>query len=425
MVEKIISPFRLLLSGILLLSALSSPAQTDTRTRIFDSNFRSLRACLTDNYYAPPVIALGSNERVCIEFDEMSPELRYMRYSLLHCDADWNPSQLVDSDYVDGFNEANIEDYSFSSATFAPYVHYGITVPNQDMPILLSGNYLLKVYPEEDSENTLLQVRFCVVENAVDILAEVSSRTDIDYNDRHQQLAITVDTKDYRVENMYADLKIKVIQNSRHDNARTVTNPLRVSGSKVVFDHNRNLIFPAGNEFRRFEMTTTNYIGMGVERYSYHAPFYHAELKTDSPRNTDSYTYDRTQYGRFTIRESNAFDSNTEADYMMVHFSLGMPQLSGGSIYVDGEMTRHDFSNSNRMHYNSLTQCYELDMPLKQGAYNYQYLWVPDGTETGETGKIEGDFYQTVNEYRIQVYNRRSGERYDRLIGFTTVYSGQ
>lgn len=410
---------------ILTIAASVAAYATDTRTAIFDSNFRSLRACTESNYYAPPVVELGGDDRVRIEFDEISPEMRYMRYSLLHCDANWQPSQLVESDYVDGFNEADIEEYDFSSGTFANYVHYGISLPNEDMPILLSGNYLLRVYPEEDSENTLLQVRFSIVEKAVDIFAEVTSRTDIDYNKSHQQVAVTVDTKDYRVENMYADLKVVVTQNARSDNEAIVTNPLRVSSNKAFFEHDRKLIFPAGNEFRRFEMTTTNYIGMGIDRYAYHDPFYHAELKIDEPRCYGSYTYDQTQYGRFTIRESNAFDSNTGADYMIVHFALDIPRQSGGDIFVDGEFTQHNFTNANRMHFNEATNRYELDMPLKQGAYNYQYLWLPHGSKAALTAPIEGDFYQTVNEYQIKVYNRKLGERYDRLIGYTVLYSGQ
>lgn len=410
---------------ILAIAASVAAYATDTRTAIFDSNFRSLRACTESNYYAPPVVELGGDDCVRIEFDEISPEMRYMRYSLLHCDANWQPSQLVESDYVDGFNEADIEEYDFSSGTFANYVHYGISLPNEDMPILLSGNYLLRVYPEEDSENTLLQVRFSIVEKAVDIFAEVTSRTDIDYNKSHQQVAVTVDTKDYRVENMYADLKVVVTQNARSDNEAIVTNPLRVSSNKAFFEHDRKLIFPAGNEFRRFEMTTTNYIGMGIDRYAYHDPFYHAELKIDEPRCYGSYTYDQTQYGRFTIRESNAFDSNTGADYMIVHFALDIPRQSGGDIFVDGEFTQHNFTNANRMHFNEATNRYELDMPLKQGAYNYQYLWLPHGSKAALTAPIEGDFYQTVNEYQIKVYNRRLGERYDRLIGYTVLYSGQ
>ena len=139
----------------------------DTSTRIFDQSMRSLRACLETDYYAPPVIELGGDDRVRVEFDDINSERRYMRYSLLHCDAAWQPSQIVESDYVDGFNQADVDDCEFSSGTFEQYVHYGISLPNQDMPILLSGNYLLKVYLEDDPDCVLLQQRFCVVEKRV------------------------------------------------------------------------------------------------------------------------------------------------------------------------------------------------------------------------------------------------------------------
>ena len=70
------------------------------------------------------------------------------------------------------------------------------------------------------------------------------------------------------------------------------------------------------------------------------------------------------------------------------------------------------------MVYNPATGLYERSMLLKQGAYNYQYLIVPPGAKRGYTNRIEGDKYQTVNEYTARVYHRRKGERYDRLIGF-------
>lgn len=143
----------LIISIIAILCQIQANAQTltDTHTRIFDKSFKSLRASVVGNDYAPPVIKFGSTDKIKIEFDQLSPEMQYLRYSVVHCDANWQPSQLVDSEYTDGFNEANVENYSFSSATFAHYVHYDITIPNDDMNFLVSGNYLLKVYPEEDS----------------------------------------------------------------------------------------------------------------------------------------------------------------------------------------------------------------------------------------------------------------------------------
>ena len=74
-----------------------------------------------------------------------------------------------------------------------------------------------------------------------------------------------------------------------------------------------------------------------------------------------------------------------------------------------------------KMGYNFDTGQYEKAVLMKQGSYNYQYLFVPNGSTTGQTAPLEGDFYQTQNEYSIYVYYRPMGARYDRLIGVTTV----
>ncbi len=62
-------------------------------------------------------------------------------------------------------------------------------------------------------------------------------------------------------------------------------------------------------------------------------------------------------------------------------------------------------------------------MLLKQGAYNYQYLTAGAKSPAGRTAEIEGDRYQTVNEYAVKVYTRRPGERFDRLIGYSIIPS--
>ena len=399
-------------------------AAANTETRIFDSSFRSLKVAVEGNDYAPPVVLLGGDDRIAVSFDQISPDMQYLRYSVTHCDAEWNPSSILVPEYIDGFNEANIDNYAYSSGTLANYVHYSLTIPNENMKLKLSGNYLLKVYPENNPDAPCLQARFSLYEDNVDIIPTVTSRTDVDYNAHNQQLDIEVDTREYVVDNLYTDLKVRVLQNMREDNSVLVSTPLRVAGKRAFFERNRSLIFKAGNEFRRFEMVTTNYYGLGIDYYEFSNPYYHAILKPDAPRAFDSYIFDRTQYGRFTIRQSDAPNSDTDADYMIVHFRLDMPQLSGGDIYVAGEFSQNKCERGYVMRYNDNDQCYEADIFLKMGSYNYQYLWLPLGAKTGLTDMVEGDFYQTVNEYTICVYNRRRTERYDRLVGYKIIYSG-
>ncbi|MCF0218762.1 MAG: DUF5103 domain-containing protein [Muribaculaceae bacterium] len=413
--------------SILLLCGLCAFASTEQQ--IFDPQFRTLRVQLVDYPDAPPVIMANSVDRIEISFDEFSDERTYLRYELIHCDAEWRPEGLVDSEFLDGFNIADVEDWAFSRNTLAHYVHYAITLPNEQMVPLISGNYLVRVFKEEDPDTTVLQARFSIVEPLMKVQGDVTSRTDIETNDRMQQVEFVVDTQEERVDNLYGgDLKVIVSQNGRQDNELMVRSPLRVDGTKAVYEHMRPLIFPAGNEYRRFEVSSVHFPGMRVKHVLHAEPFYHFELWDDEPRFAQRYTYDSTQFGRFRVREYNSAESDLEADYVIVHFTLTMPEMPDWDIYLDGDFTYRKFSDQYRMRYNAEKGCYESAQLLKQGAYNYLYLALPKDrsrTPFSLTERIEGDFYNTVNEYVVKVYYRPPGTRYDRLMGITTLYSGQ
>lgn len=403
-----------------------SAQRINTATSIFDGNFHSLQVYARSNEFAPPLISLFGNDQIIVQFDEMATDRHYLRYRLIHCNADWQPSQLTESEYIDGFNQANIEDYAFSSGTFANYVHYRFAIPSEDMQILVSGNYLVQIYSEDDEDTVLLQARFYVSEDIVKIASTATSRTDIDYNQKHQQVSLRMEMQASNEDrNWWNDIKVFVTQNSREDNVAIVTHPTMFESNSVIFDHARELIFPAGNEFRRFECTQTNYPGMHIERIRHYEPYYHAELMTDLPRNNNEYNYDRTQFGRYKVRQSDAYDWDSNSDYVIVHFNLKMPQMQGGKLYVSGDMFNNRFSTLNEMRYNQTTGEYNLSALLKMGSYNYQYLWIPNGASQAQTAPVEGDHYETVNEYFTRTYYRPLSSRYDRLIGHSLTFSGK
>lgn len=362
----------------------------------------------------PPVIMLNSRDYITISFDELTDDKSYLRYSLVHCNASWQPSGLVESEFIDGFNIGEITDAEFSQATTVNYVHYSITLPNEQVRFTASGNYLLRVFDENNPEETLLQTRFMVTENTVRISGEATPLTDIDHRGKHQQLNFSIDAHDVDIRNIYTDLKVVVTQNNRNDNSVMLTAPMRVSGTTAYYEHLRPLIFSAGNEFRRFESTSTTYPGINVEKISFLSPYYHIKLYDDIPRSQLPYTFDMTQHGRF-----KTVDTGQNADYVMVHFTLKTDPIDGYDIFIDGDLSLHKFSPDSRMHYDFFDNAYKATMLLKEGSYNYQYLAVPSGSMKGSTSVIEGDFFNTVNEYVIYVYYRAPGSRYDRLLGHT------
>lgn len=395
---------------------------TDTRTRIINPGFRTMKLQVADNFMSPPVIRLGSDDLLSLKFDEMGDDWSSLRYRFIHCNSDWQPSSLLESEYVDGFNEGKIEDYAFSDNTFVHFVNYSLLFPTEEVPLTASGNYVIQVYDEDNPDETLLQARFQVVEPLVDVEGKSTSRTDRGFNTEWQQLSLKVSPGDYRIGNPYSDLKVIVNQNGDEYDSRTLSAPLRVEGTDLIYERDRGLIFLAGNEYRRFETVRNNYPGMHVDSTRYYGLNYHAYLTPDQSRVDREYVYDQTQFGRFLIREYNATDSDLGADYITVHFQLDFPELIGADIYVDGELTHGINDERNRMKYDRDTGVYTLEIPLKQGSYNYRYVVKSrNGKEPPTASPVEGNKYETRNEYRVAVWHRPPGSRADRLIGYTVL----
>ena len=390
------------------------------RTASLDSRIHSLKVESGNGFMFPPIIRLTTDDVINISFDLFEEDHQDLSYSIIHCNANWQPSMLSTIEYINGFDIQEVYDWALSFNTFQDYVNYRITLPNDDIQFKVSGNYAVVVYPQNQRERPLLYACFMVSEEAVKVKCSASSRTDKGYADNFQQVSFRINHNDYNIINPSSDLKVYVMQNNRLDNMAFVSTPQYFNNNEIVYEHNSKLIFDAGNEYRRFEMVSTQYKGMGVDKLTHYDPFYHAILERDFPRKNKSYTYDQTQHGRYIVRETDfEEESDTQADYFVVHFSLDASEmlLPEGDIYIDGELSEMRFSDSNKMLRNPQSGLYEKFMLLKQGAYNYQYLFVPKGENIGKASVIEGNKYETQNEYRVNVYHRVPGERYDRLIG--------
>lgn len=416
---------RQLITAIALTAAIIAGAREphDTMDGIYNERIRTVTLSVDGDRFAPPVAFMGLGAPVTVEFDHLSDDRVFLRYRVVRCDANWQPSVLAEAEYLDGFNESAIEAYEYSRGTTVHYVHYGFQFPNEDISPTLSGNYLIEVYPEDDPDDVWMTRRVMLSEQSAPISTSVTSRTDIDYNVGHQQLSVAVDTERARVADPFNDLKVMIAQNGRRDNEVMLRQPLRMSGATAVYEHSAPLIFEAGNEYRRMEVADVNYPGMGVADIVWADPYYHFELMTDVPRADQPYVYDSTQHGRFFVRRYGSESSDTEADYVVVHFSLEMDELPGSMIFLDGDFTSRRFDPASLMTYNRETGRYEKVMLLKQGHYNYQYLTVPPGARSATAATVEGNKYPTINEYLIKVYTRGPLDRTDRLIGVTQITS--
>lgn len=408
---KIKYHFLLVLS---LLTGINLSAQKTFRTDIFSSTIKTLQLRANGDWLNPPVINLGGNDYIEISFDELSSNQTRYTYTVIHCNADWTKSALNSAEYINGFQSQLIDNYATSFNTTVDYTNYKLYFPNDNTELLVSGNYVVLVSEEGNEGNPVLSACFSIVEQQVKTQMEVSSNTSIDFNKSHQQLSVTVNYT-FNSFSPIQDFKIYALQNNRLDNRVLLSAPSNVQPGKLTFEYNRNLIFEAGNEYRRFESISTQLNGMGIQHVRYFSPYYHLALFPDDIRNGKSYIYDEDQDGKFYIRNRNASDADTESDYVFVHFSIPCERPYLEEIFVLSEAFHNILDERSKMPYNYETKAYEKAVLLKQGLYNYLYVTSKDNRAS--TTLIEGNFFQTENDYMILVYYRPPGVRYDKLIG--------
>ena len=405
---------------IFLLSVVSCPLSINSQTQqIFNRNIKTLTLTVDDDPTLPPYLAFGGRQYIDIEWDEMSHDYKRYRYHIDHCDWDWNVTDdIFESDFLEGLNDQLIEDFEKSFNTTQIYTHYRLRVPSKEIRLRLSGNYRVLIYEEDEKDEPVLEARFCIYEREAGIMAQISSNTDIDFNDRHQQMTLSIGYGALSIFDPERDLKVIVMQNRRWESRveGLVPNIRRANG--IEFTHNRNLIFPAGNEYHRFEILDVHRTATGVDRIEWFEPYYHASL---FPAVIDhAYSYSEDQNGVYVVRSSDNYDDWTTAEYVVVHFFLETPRLQGGDVYVSGWWSGQTFNPDCKMEYDDAHQYYHAAILLKQGYYSYEFV-----QKDGLMQRTMGSFFETENEYEVLVYYRQQGSRYDRLAGYSIMHNAR
>ena len=410
-------PLRFTLFMLCLWLSLAGWAQ---RNRILNPDIASLQVVAGNNWLSMPVIGLGEGVPVNIAFDDLTHEYRRYAYKVEHCNADWSTSgDLFVSDYIDGFNTDNvIEDVEQSINTNVLYTHYRLQIPNGRCKLTMSGNYRVTIYDAIDDDKPVAECCFMVVEPRMAVKLSVDANTDKGINSRWQQVAMEVKYGGgLSVTDVQRQIHTVVMQNGRWDNAVVNAKPQFVMSDGLRWSHNAQLVFEAGNEYRKFEMLDVRHANMGVEKIDWDGEAYHAYLWPDEPRG--SYVFDEDANGAFYIRNSDNRENNSTSEYIHVHFTLRSPRLAG-DVFVNGVWTNDLLSAPYKMQFDEEAQCYRLSLLLKQGYYSYQYVWQQPNGQIA-TVPSEGSFYQTENRYQALVYYRKMGERADRLVGFAEI----
>lgn len=394
---------------------------------VYKPNIRTVQFHHSAVETAPAAIPLNGAERLELSFDDLEGDQKLYTLSFVHCNADWTPSDLMISEYINGYYDLNIQSFAYSVNTFQKYTHYSIIFPqNNNIRFTKSGNYLLYVYRFGDKNDLALTRRFMVYDDRLQLSATFRQTVGGDDLFSKQQLDFTINPAGYDLNNPHRDMKVVITQNNRWDNAVTDIKPTFMNGTQLIYSLDDKSTFNGGNEFRYFDMRSLRFLTERVQDVRRDDQMqYHVILQPDEVRRTKPYLYYPDFNGSFVIRNREAIgDPDTEADYVNVHFFFPYPSPeSTGNFYVLGKMTDWRMNKRSRMTYDYKRKGYEATIFLKQGFYNYIYVLSNDGKKGGDETVIEGNHWDTENDYNIFVYHRKFGTYYDQLLAFKRLNS--
>lgn len=372
-------------------------------------------AFLQGNQVAVPQFALSDTFR--LEFDDLYGNEANYYYEIIHCDYDWRPSQLAKAEYLQGFDNQRIQDYNNSFNTLQLYSHYRLVFPNRFTQFRVSGNYIIKILDED--RNVVFSRKFLLYEDLVQVPVQVKRARDVTVVDKMQNLDFAIKSQNILFQNPLRNVKVLLMQNGRFDNALSNIPPMYTIGNDLIYKYDKETQFYGGNEFLWFENKDIRGANNNIARVGSNSKggIYNAYLFPNTARGNSVYTYFPDINGRFFVNNIGAERNEVEADYAWVYFTLSAPGLYGKKeVYINGMFNNFAMTEENKMEYNAEKAIYEKAMIIKQGFTNYQYV-LANGKQIDAINAIDGNFYQTENNYFIFVYYRQGNDRYDRIIG--------
>ncbi|WP_031428133.1 DUF5103 domain-containing protein [Flavimarina sp. Hel_I_48] len=360
-----------------------------------------------------PLLRLGENLR--ISFDDIIGDEADYYYTIEHFNVDWTPSVLAKTEYMEGFDNIRIFNYTNSLATLQIYTHYELNIPNKNTRSLTkSGNYMLKI--RNSDEEIVFSRKFMIYDPQVSVGVEILRTRDLKFIDEKQVVNFKVDSGEEPLINPEETVYPLLIQNNDLQNTIGGLIPQYYIGNVLQYRYDEQASFFAGNEFFAFENKDVRAATNRVQ-YIELIDLYHNYLYVDPTRADQVYTYNPDINGNFVIRTLQGTNPDTESEYAWIHFAVKHEQLpEGQEVYINGNFNNYVIEDAVKMDYNAEAGIYELPLLLKQGYYNYNYIVAAQGVQLPQN-PISGDFWQTENEYDVLIYYRRPGGRFDELIG--------
>lgn len=401
-----------LFSGCLLLISMVSFSQIEKEI-IPPYNIKTV-SFVQNNQNAIPIFKLGDS--FSFQFDDLYGNEANYYYTITHCDYDWKQSQLVESEYLNGFDDQRIQNYTNSFNTLQIYSHYKLSFPSKLTSFRVSGNYIIKILNED--KEVVFSRKFILYEDLVSVPMQVRRARNIAVIDQKQNLDFAIKSANINFQSPLQNVKVLLMQNGKFDNAITNIKPQYTIGNDLIYKYDTETQFWGGNEFMFFENKDIRAANNNIATVDSKSGLYNAHLYQAQARANNPYTYYPDINGNFIVKNIGAENNEIEADYAWVFFQLYAPAFyENKDIYINGMFNNFALGAENKMDYNAEKGIYEKAIMIKQGFTNFQYVIADKNGKVDEKNAIDGNFHQTENNYFALVYYRENNQRYDRIIG--------
>lgn len=415
------------MKAVLIFACLIFGVSVLAQDQVFNRNIKTVKLYRAGDQTSFPIVFLNSTEGLELHFDDFDNRVKNYYYTFQLCNADWSPSILHPFEYIKGFQNVRITNYRNSSLSMARYVHYQANVPDRNCYPSRSGNYLLKVFLDNDTSKLVFTKRMVVGDTRASIGAQVLQPFNSTLYRTGQKINVAVQT-DNRIQVMSPnDLKIVILQNNNWQTSVFIDKPTIYRGNYYEYSDEAYTGFPAAKEFRWIDLRSLRLKSDRMLDIDTHKDTTEVTVIPDPNRSSQIYVYYRDLNGSYTIETLESINPFWQGDYAVVHFTYFPPNnrpFPGNDLYLFGELTNYASDTSGKMSFNKERGAYEKTMFLKQGFYNYLYaLKSSTGKSLPDFSQTEGNYYGTENSYIVLVYYRPFGARADEVIAYTSVNS--
>lgn len=400
---------------ILLLAVFSSVVYSQ------EIEIKSLNVYTSGNKTSIPVVS-SAKDFLIIDFDVKAQYPPNFNILFKFCDRNWSPTDNIFLQNQGQNTAYNLDFFSLPTTVEDASYHYSNKFPDKlgNVSFPFSGKWKFFIVDSQDYSTVYAEGKFFVVKTTqlIEVNLKRESLDDEVYYPPQLGLVYWVIT-DLNLRSeffpFYVD-ELEIVQNHLLDYPKRVerksTNPNRVfewdGGSKLKFIVKD--IRP-GNEYRQVNLNDINV-------------FNSKNVKAQ---------FDGIEYNRFFVLGKKDLNGGMSlrapkdfySTYINVTFQIKPIEEIFGDIHLLGAFNDWTISENSKMNFNG--DYFEKTTQLKRGVYDYTYVVVKgdyDISENIDWYALEGNFWETTNEYNVFLWYRdQEYGGYDRIIGYSKIQS--